>query len=89
MPSLLGMDRVLRVGDSQRSVSLSDTDFSTVTRCAMGGELKIESTFESVYDVPIGNIPLEVIGLDDGSSTVVMLDEQGKGSYHCAAGGRY
>ncbi|NWN51616.1 RHS repeat protein, partial [Pseudomonas sp. MAFF 301514] len=89
MPSLLGMDRVLRAGDSQRSVSLSDTDFSTVTRCPMGGELKIESTFESVYDVPIGNIPVEVIGLDDGSSTVVMLDEQGKGSYHCAAGGRY
>ncbi|WP_134435009.1 DUF6531 domain-containing protein, partial [Pseudomonas azotoformans] len=89
MPSLLGIDRVLRVGDSQRSVSLSDTDFSTVTRCPMGGELKIESKFESVYDVPIGNIPVEVIGLDDGSSRVIMLDEQGKGSHHCAAGGRY
>ncbi|SFI70282.1 MULTISPECIES: DUF6531 domain-containing protein, partial [unclassified Pseudomonas] len=89
MPSLLGMDRVLRVGDSQRSVSLSDTDLSTVTRCPMGGELKIESKFESVYDVPIGNIPVEVIGLDDGSSSVIMLDEQGKGSHHCAAGGRY
>ncbi|MHA4968083.1 RHS repeat-associated core domain-containing protein [Pseudomonas extremorientalis] len=89
MPSLLGIDRVLRVGDSQRSVSLSDTDFSTVTRCPMGGELKIESKFESVYDVPIGNIPVEVIGLDDGSSSVIMLDEQGKGSHHCAAGGRY
>ncbi|WP_454191159.1 RHS repeat-associated core domain-containing protein [Pseudomonas canadensis] len=89
MPSLLGMDRVLRVGDSQRAVSISDTDFSTVVQCAVGGELKIESLFESVYDVPIGNIPVEVIGLDDGSSTVIMLDEQGKGSHHCAAGGRY
>ncbi|UII69158.1 DUF6531 domain-containing protein [Pseudomonas sp. HN11] len=89
MPSLLGMDRVLRVGNSQRSVSLSDADFSTVAQCPVGGELKIESLFESVYDVPIGNIPVEVIGLDDGSSTVVMLDEQGKGSHHCAAGGRY
>ncbi|SDO24698.1 RHS repeat-associated core domain-containing protein [Pseudomonas extremorientalis] len=89
MPSLLGIDRVLRLGDSQRSVSLSDTDFSTVTRCPMGGELKIESKFESVYNVPIGNIPVEVIGLDDGSSSVIMLDEQGKGSHHCAAGGRY
>ncbi|WP_025857519.1 RHS repeat-associated core domain-containing protein [Pseudomonas sp. CHM02] len=89
MPSLLGMDRVLRVGDSQRSVSLSDADFSTIAQCPMGGELKIESLFESVYDVPIGDIPVEVIGLDDGSSTVIMLDEQGKGSHHCAAGGRY
>ncbi|NWF22816.1 hypothetical protein HX832_22270, partial [Pseudomonas sp. IPO3749] len=60
MPSLLGMDRVLRVGDSQRAVSIADTDSSTVAQCAVGGELKIESLFESVYDVPIGNIPVEV-----------------------------
>ncbi|MDP1233187.1 hypothetical protein Q6261_26365, partial [Klebsiella pneumoniae] len=42
MSSLLGMDRVLRVGDSQRSVSMSDADFSTVAHCPVGGELKIE-----------------------------------------------
>ena len=55
LPSLLGMDRVLRVGDSQRSVSMSDADFKgAVAMCSRGGELKIESTFESVYDVPIG-----------------------------------
>ncbi|TFY94817.1 type IV secretion protein Rhs [Pseudomonas nabeulensis] len=89
MPSLLGMDRVLRVGDSQQSVSMTDGDFSTVARCPAGGELKIESQFESVYDVPIGDIPVEVIGLDDGSSSVIMLDEHGKGSHFCAAGGRY
>ncbi|SEF08837.1 RHS repeat-associated core domain-containing protein [Pseudomonas palleroniana] len=89
MPSLLGMDRVLRVGDSQRSVSVSDADFSTVARCPAGGVLQIESRFESVYDVPIGNIPVEVIGLDDASSATVMLDEHGKGSHVCAAGGRY
>ncbi|MCF5311486.1 type IV secretion protein Rhs, partial [Pseudomonas lurida] len=89
MPSLLGMDRVLRAGDSQRSASISDADFATVTQCPMGGELKIESLFESVYDVPIGNIPVEVIDLDDGRSTVVMLDERGQGSHHCAAGRRY
>ena len=89
LPSLLGMDRVLRVGDSQRSVSMNDADFSTVARCPVGGELKIESQFESVYDVPIGEIPVEVIGLDDGISTVIMLDAHGKGSHHCAAGGRY
>lgn len=89
LPSLLGMERVLRVGDSQQSVSVSDADFSTVTHCSLGGELNIESLFESVYDVPIGNIPVEVIGLDDGTSTVVMLDEHGKGSHHCSAGKRY
>lgn len=89
LPSLLGMDRVLRAGNSQRSVSLSDADFSTVARCPAGGVLQIESKLESVYDVPIGDIPVEVIGLDDSSSTVVMLDEQGKGSHPCVAGGRY
>ena len=90
LPSLLGMDRVLRVGDSQRSVSMTDPDFiGAVAMCELGGELKIESKFESVYDVPIGEIPVEVIGLDDGSSAVIMLDEHGKGSHHCAAGGHY
>ena len=90
MPSLLGMDRVLRFGDSTTTVSVTDPDvLGSVVSCPQGGELKIESTFESVYDVPIGDIPVEVIGLDDGSSTVVTLDEQGKGSHHCAAGGRY
>ncbi len=90
MPSLLGMDRVLRVGNSQTAVSMTDPGFlGSVTLCQLGGELKIESKFESVYDVPIGDIPVEVIGLDDGSSTVVMLDEHGKGSHSCVAGGRY
>ncbi|MDY4300940.1 RHS repeat-associated core domain-containing protein [Pseudomonas salmasensis] len=89
MPSLLGMDRVLRAGDAQQSVSLGDTDFSTVARCPAGGVLKIQSRFESAYDVPIGNIPVEVIGLDDGSSRVILLDEHGEGSHDCAAGGRY
>ncbi|QXI61691.1 RHS domain-containing protein [Pseudomonas sp. OE 28.3] len=89
MPSLLGMDRVLRVGDAQQSVSITDMGFSTVALCPAGGELKIQSLFESVYDVPIGDIPVEVVGLDDGSSTLVMLDEHGKGSHFCAAGGRY
>ncbi|MEW5714489.1 RHS repeat-associated core domain-containing protein [Pseudomonas sp. SB113] len=90
MPSLLGMDRVLRFGDSQTTVSMSDPNFiGSVAVCQLGGELKIESKFDSVYDVPIGDISVEVIGLDDGSSTRVMLDEHGKGSHHCAAGGRY
>ena len=89
MPSLLGMDRVLRAGDAQQSVSLGDTDFSTVTRCPAGGVLKIQSRFESAYDVPIGNIPVEVIGLDDGSSKVILLDEHGEGSHDCAPCGRY
>ncbi|WP_175437641.1 RHS repeat domain-containing protein, partial [Pseudomonas trivialis] len=89
MPSLLGMDRVIRVGDAQHSVGIADADFSTVARCPAGGVLKIESTFESVYDVPIGDIAVEVIGLDDGSSTLIQLDEHGKGSHVCMAGGRY
>ncbi|MEB0188081.1 type IV secretion protein Rhs, partial [Pseudomonas sp. Bout1] len=89
LPSLLGMDRIIRVGDSSQSVSMTDDNFSTVVRCEVGGVLEIESKFESVYDVPLGGIPVEVIGLDDGSSTVVMLDEQGKGAHPCVAGRRY
>ncbi|VVN44834.1 hypothetical protein PS664_05733 [Pseudomonas fluorescens] len=90
MPSLLGMDRVVRMGDSHTTASMTDPDFmGSVAICQVGGELKIESKFESAYDVPIGDIPVEVIGLDDGSSTRVMLDEHGRGSHYCAAGGRY
>ncbi|WP_246500100.1 hypothetical protein [Pseudomonas cyclaminis] len=78
MPSLLGMDRVVRMGDSHTTASMTDPDFmGSVAICQVGGELKIESKFESAYDVPIGDIPVEVIGLDDGSSTRVMLDEHG------------
>jgi hypothetical protein len=78
MPSLLGMDRVVRMGDSHATASMTDPDFmGSVAICQVGGELKIESKFESAYDVPIGGIPVEVIGLDDGSSTRVMLDEHG------------
>ncbi|MBE8602653.1 DUF6531 domain-containing protein, partial [Pseudomonas cyclaminis] len=90
MPSLLGMDRVVRMGDSHTTASMTDPDFmGSVAICQVGGELKIESKFESAYDVPIGGIPVEVIGLDDGSSTRVMLDEHGRGSHYCTAGGRY
>ena len=74
MPSLLGMDRVLRVGDSQTTVSMSDPNFiGSVAVCQLGGELKIESKFDSVYDVPIGDIPVEVIGLDAVSYTHLTL----------------
>jgi RHS repeat-associated protein len=90
MPSLLGIDRVVRMGDSHTTASMTDPDFmGSVAICQVGGELKIESKFESAYDVPIGGIPVEVIGLDDGSSTRVMLDEHGRGSHYCTAGGRY
>lgn len=90
LPSLLGMDRVLRMGDSQTTVSMTDPDvLGSVAMCPLGGDLKIESKFESVYDVPIGDIPVEVIGLDDGSLTVILLDEHGKGTHYCAAGQRY
>ncbi|MFJ4133699.1 RHS repeat-associated core domain-containing protein [Pseudomonas cyclaminis] len=90
MPSLLGMDRVVRMGNSHATASMADPDFmGSVAICQLGGELKIESKFESAYDVPIGGIPVEVVGLDDGSSTVVRLDEHGRGSHYCTAGGRY
>lgn len=67
MPSLMGMERIIRFGDASTAVSSGDGDFfSTVVQCAQGGELQIESKFESVYDVPVGNIQVDVIALDSG-----------------------
>lgn len=90
MPSLMGMERIIRFGDASTAVSSGDGDFfSTVVQCAQGGELQIESKFESVYDVPVGNIQVDVIALDSGEKVAVTLNEAGKGVFTADAGKRY
>lgn len=82
LPSLMGMERIIRFGNTSTTVSSGDDDFlSTVVQCPKGGMLEIESKFESVYDVPVGNIQVDVIAIDGGKTTSVTLDENGKGTF--------
>ncbi|PAU60435.1 type IV secretion protein Rhs, partial [Pseudomonas sp. PIC25] len=90
MPSLLGMERVLKVGNTSTTVASSDGDFmSSVARCPANGILEIESKFESVYDIPVGNLQVEVIPIKGGASTTLTLDAQGKARHQGKAGELY
>ncbi|WP_348529746.1 RHS repeat protein [Pseudomonas wuhanensis] len=82
MPSLMDMERVIKLGTTTTAVSSRDDDFfSGLARCPASGILQIESKFESVYDIPLGNISVDVIAVDGGESTSVLLDENGKGQF--------
>jgi hypothetical protein len=45
------------------------------------GPLLIESKFESLYDIPLGDIEVEVVAVDGGAIHKVKLDAKGKGSW--------
>ncbi|MDR6929115.1 hypothetical protein J2Y56_005187, partial [Pseudomonas sp. BE134] len=82
MPSLMGMERLIKLGSTTTAVSSGDDGFfSSVAQCPDGGILEIESKFESVYDIPLGNISVDVIAMDGGETTPVKLDENGKGQF--------
>ncbi|WP_338473789.1 RHS repeat-associated core domain-containing protein [Pseudomonas sp. MS646] len=90
VPSLMGMERLIRFGDSLTAVSTGDEDFlSTVTQCPQGGVMTIESKLESVYDIPLGDIVVHVVAVDTGEVTPVTLDAQGLGTFNGEAGKRY
>ncbi|MFJ4250282.1 RHS repeat-associated core domain-containing protein [Pseudomonas sp. NPDC089741] len=90
LPSLMGMERIIRFGDSSTAVSSGDNDFfSGVVQCPQTGSMLIESKFESVYDIPLGNIVVDVIAMDSGETTPITLDAQGKGSFTGTAGKFY
>ncbi|RON10681.1 type IV secretion protein Rhs [Pseudomonas brassicacearum] len=90
MPSLMGMDRRIKLGNTSTTVSTGDDDFiSSVAQCPASGILEIESKFESVYDIPLGNIQVDVIAVAGGEKTPVMLDENGKGKFKGVAGKFY
>ncbi|SCZ10224.1 YD repeat-containing protein, partial [Pseudomonas sp. NFACC37-1] len=89
LPSLMGMERLIRFGDSTTVVSSGDDDFlSTVVQCPLGG-MTIESKFESVYDIPLGDIVVDVVEVDSGKVTPVTLDAQGLGTFEGEAGKSY
>ncbi|MBD9604916.1 RHS repeat-associated protein [Pseudomonas sp. PvR086] len=90
MPSLLDMERVIKLGTTTTAVSSRDDDFfSGLARCPASGILEIESKFESVYDIPLGSIQVDVIANDGGESTPVTLDENGQGQFKGTPGKFY
>ncbi|MCU1759002.1 type IV secretion protein Rhs, partial [Pseudomonas sp. 14P_8.1_Bac3] len=90
MPSLMGMERQIKLGDITTSVSSDDDNFfSSVAQCPKSGILLIESKFESVHDIPLGNIQVDVIAVDGGESTRVLLDQHGKGQFKGTPGKFY
>ena len=90
LPSLMGMERLIQFGDGTTAVGLKDKDFlSTVAQCSQGGVMTIESKLESVYDIPLGNIVVDVVSVDTGEVTPVTLDAQGVGTFKGEAGRSY
>ncbi|MGF6397103.1 RHS repeat-associated protein [Pseudomonas frederiksbergensis] len=90
MPSLMDMERLIKLGNTTTAVSSRDDDFfSSLAQCPKSGILEIESKFESVYDIPLGNISLDVIAVDGGEITPVTLDENGKGQFEGTPGKFY
>ena len=90
MPSLMGMERTITLGNTTKSVSSRDDDFfSSVAQCPSSGILEIESKFESVYDIPLGNIQVDVIATEGGETTPVTLDQHGKGQFSGTPGKFY
>ncbi|MEZ1318436.1 RHS repeat-associated core domain-containing protein [Pseudomonas fluorescens] len=90
MPSLLGMERQIKLGSTSTSVSAGDDDFlSSVAQCPRNGLLQIESRFESVHDIPLGNIQVDVIAVQGGEKTPITLDQHGRGTFKGVAGQSY
>ncbi|UZE04907.1 RHS repeat-associated core domain-containing protein [Pseudomonas corrugata] len=90
LPSLMGMERLIRFGDNTTAVGTGDDDFlSTVVQCPQGGVMTIESKLESVYDIPLGDIVVDVVAVDSGEVTPVILDAQGLGVFRGDAGKFY
>uniref|UniRef100_UPI00111C844E DUF6531 domain-containing protein n=1 Tax=Pseudomonas sp. B11(2017) TaxID=1981748 RepID=UPI00111C844E len=90
LPSLLGMERVIKVGNTSKSVSMTDGDFtSNVAQCPLKGPLLIESKFESVYDIPVGDIEVEIVAVEGGAVSKVKLDAKGKASWTGGIPGKY
>ncbi|MEO6680326.1 MAG: RHS repeat-associated core domain-containing protein, partial [Pseudomonas sp.] len=90
LPSLLGMERVIKVGNTSKAVSMTDGDFaSNVAQCPLKGPLLIESKFESVYDIPVGDIEVEIVAVEGGAVSKVKLDAQGKAAWTAGIPGKF
>ncbi|MBP5085656.1 type IV secretion protein Rhs, partial [Pseudomonas chlororaphis] len=89
-PAIFGMNRVVKLGSTSTKVSMNDTGFSSaVAECPRNGKLLIESKFVSVYDIPVGNITVEIVPVKGGTAVPLTLDDQGKGVYAGKPGEKY
>ncbi|MCX4216872.1 RHS repeat protein [Pseudomonas sp. MCal1] len=90
LPSLMGMERIIRFGEHSTAVAIDDNRFSSaLVQCPESGPMEIESKFESVYDIPLGGIVVDVVAMDGGEVNSVTLDAQGKGVFTGEAGKFY
>ncbi|QIA02447.1 RHS repeat protein [Pseudomonas fluorescens] len=90
LPSLMGMERIIRFGEHSTAVAIDDNRFSSaVVQCPKSGPMEIESKFESAYDIPLGDIVVDVVAVEGGAVKSVTLDAQGKGVFTGEAGKFY
>ncbi|WP_346836124.1 RHS repeat-associated core domain-containing protein [Pseudomonas sp. 9.2(2024)] len=90
LPSLMGMERIIRFGEHSTAVAIDDGRFSSaVVQCPESGPMEIESKFESAYDIPLGDIVVDVVAVEGGAVKSVTLDAQGKGEFTGEAGKFY
>ncbi|WP_085695471.1 MULTISPECIES: RHS repeat-associated core domain-containing protein [unclassified Pseudomonas] len=90
LPSLMGMERVIRFGEHSTAVAIDDNRFSSaIVQCPESGPMEIESKFESAYDIPLGGIVVDVVAVEGGAVKSVTLDAQGKGEFTGEAGKFY
>ncbi|WP_261888066.1 RHS repeat protein [Vibrio rhizosphaerae] len=88
-PALFAMDKQLKVSGESTTVGKDDDNYKTTVQCPLSGKLEIESVFQSIYHVPLGNIQA-IVKAEDGSDTrEVMLDEQGKATVTGLTPGKY
>ncbi|QTD35103.1 RHS repeat-associated core domain-containing protein [Pseudomonas fluorescens] len=90
LPSLMGMERIIRFGEHSKAVAIDDSRFSSaVVQCPDTGQMEIESKLESVYDIPLDDIVVDVLAVEGGAVKSVTLDAQGKGVFTGEAGKFY
>uniref|UniRef100_UPI002114C5E8 DUF6531 domain-containing protein n=1 Tax=Pseudomonas sp. R45(2017) TaxID=1981678 RepID=UPI002114C5E8 len=90
LPSLMGMERIIRFGERSTAVAIDDGRFSSaVVQCPESGPMEIESKFESAYDIPLGDIVVDVVAVEGGAVESVTLNAQGKGEFTGEAGKFY
>lgn len=66
LPSL-AMDRKVVVGNTEAVDSYDENDFTLTAVCPESGELVLVSKFESVFDVPIGNVKVDLYEVGGGA----------------------
>ncbi|WP_260262113.1 RHS repeat-associated core domain-containing protein [Vibrio intestinalis] len=78
VPSLLSMDKTLKVNGLSKSVGKDDENYDVTAVCPQSGELNIVSVFQSIYHVPLGAIEVIVEAKDGSYSKPVTLDQKGE-----------